>query len=162
MILSLFPRMFIAILFILMTNDVYGQGKGLSLEIQRIKQIQGQLHYQLFTCPTSAKVNWDKLKPLVTSQVDIKKDKLHLSFPSFESGLYTFRVYQDLNDNAQLDFSGNGIPKEPTGFSNNPNLLLGYPKPTDSCFLYEASDTSITPVIIKLNNKKKRKRRKER
>ncbi len=162
MILSLFPRMFVAILLLLMMSQVYAQSKGLSVEVQRIKQSQGQLHYQLFTCPKDEEASWDKLKPLVTEKVDIVKDNLMLSFPMLESGQYAIRVFQDLNDNALLDFSGNGVPKEPTGFSNNPNLLLGYPKAIDSCFLYDANDSTSHLVIIKLNNKKKRKRRKVR
>ncbi len=170
MILSLFPRMFAAILFIFTATETYAQSKGLSVEVQRIKQSQGQLHYQLFACPNSEEASWDKLKPLVTEQVEISKDNLILSFPMLESGQYVIRVFQDINDNALLDFSGSGVPKEPTGFSNNPNLLLGYPKPIDSCFLYDASNSVSHSanhsanhlVIIKLNNKKKRKRRKVR
>lgn len=166
MILSLFPRLFVAILLMFIAINVSAQNKALSVEIQRIKQSQGQLHYQLFTCPKNEAATWDKLKPLVTDKVDIAKDSLRLSFPKLESGLYIFRAYQDLNDNVQLDFSGNGVPKEPTGFSNNPNLLLGYPKPIDSCFLYDASDSASHSVnhsiIIKLNNKRKSKRSKVR
>jgi len=170
MILSLFPRLFVAILLMFISINVSAKSNGLSVKVQRIKQVQGQLHYQLFACPNNEAVSWDKLKPLVTEQVDIVKDNLMLSFLKLKSGQYIVRVFQDLNDNAVLDFSSNGVPKEPTGFSNNPNLLLGYPKPIDSCFLYDASNPASHSVnhsanhlvIIKLNNKKKRKRRKVR
>jgi len=160
MILSLFSRTFVAILFIFIATETYAQSKALSVEVQRIKQNQGQLYYQLFACPKDEEASWDKLKPLVTENVDIVKDNLLLSFSMLKSGQYIIRVFQDLNDNALLDFSDNGVPKEPTGFSNNPSLLLGYPKAIDSCFLHDANDSTSHLVIIKLNNKKKRKRRK--
>jgi len=162
MILSLFFRTFVATLLTFIATETYAQSKGLSVEVQRIKQNQGQLHYQLFACPKDEEASWEALKPLITAEVDIKKDKLFLNFPSLEFGQYIFRAYQDLNGNDQLDFSGNGVPKEPTGFSNNPNLLLGYPKAIDSCFVYEVNDSASHLVTIKLNNKKKRKRRKVR
>ena len=162
MISSPFSCIFVAILLMLMTTTLYAQSNALSVDVQRIKQIQGQLHYQLFACPTSKEVPWPELKPLITRRVDIKKEDLQLSIASLESGQYIFRAYQDLNANGQLDFSDNGVPKEPTGFSNNPSLFLGYPKPIDSCFLYDANDQAKQAIIIKLNNKRKRKRRKVR
>ncbi len=166
MILSPFSRVFASIVFILMTTNTSAQSRELSVEVQRIKKIQGQLHYQLFSCPKNELLAWDELNLLVTDKVEIVKDKVKFSFSGLEPDRYLIRIFQDINDNSTLDFSHNGVPKEPTGFSNNPNLLLGYPKPIDTCFTYDVSDSvnysADNPVIIKLNNKKKRKRRKVR
>jgi len=156
--IPLFPRLFVTVLLILMTAELYAQSDEGLVEVQRIKKIQGVLHYQLFACPSSPDVLWDSLIPIVTGQVAIEKNSLFLSFPNLESGHYVVRVFQDLNDNKQLDFSSKGIPQEPTGFSNNPSLLLGYPNPIDSCFSYGEGKREL--VVIKLNNKKQRKRRK--
>ena len=157
--LSLLFRIFVASQLILLSTNLFAQSKSLSVEVQRIKNPQGQLHYQLFTCPNSEESSWQQLHLLITAQVTIDKDTLLLVFPNLASGQYIVRVFQDNNTNGQLDFSDNGVPKEPTGFSNNPSLLLGYPKPSVSCILYDESDLASDVVVIKLNNKKKRKRR---
>jgi len=154
--------MFAVTLLIVMCTDLYAQNKGLVVEVQRIKKIQGELHYQLFSCPDTEETSWTTLIPLVSRKTEIKTDSLKLNFPMLKSGQYIVRAFQDLNGNAELDFSGNGIPKEPTGFSNNPSLLLGYPNPVDSCFLYDEDNRETELVVIKLNNKKQRKRRKVR
>ncbi len=166
MILSHFIRMFASIVFILMITNAFAQSRVLSVEVQRINQIQGQLYYQLFSCPKNELLAWDELNLLLTDKIEIVKDKVKLNFSGLEPNRYIIRVFQDINDNSILDFSHNGVPKEPTGFSNNPNLLLGYPKPIDSCFTSDVIDSvnysADNTVIIKLNNKKKRKRRKVR
>ena len=43
-------------------------------------------------------------------------------------GRYAVRLYQDVNDNRQLDSGLFGIPSEPYGFSNNPKARFGPPK----------------------------------
>ncbi len=159
---SLLPRIFVTAQLILLSTNLFAQSEGLLVDVQRIKNAQGQLHYQLFTCPNNEQSTWQQLNLLITAQAIIEKHTLLLAFPKVVSGQYIVRVFQDTNNNGQLDFSDNGVPKEPTGFSNNPSLLLGYPKPSDSCFLYDDSDLGRDIVVIKLNNKKKRKRRKAR
>ena len=49
-----------------------------------------------------------------------------VSFESLPAGTYAVRVYQDLNENAKLDWAG-PMPTEPYGFSNV-QQLLGPPK----------------------------------
>jgi uncharacterized protein (DUF2141 family) len=43
-----------------------------------------------------------------------------VTFADLPEGTYVVSVYQDSNDNEQLDKNIFGIPKEKYGFSNNP------------------------------------------
>ena len=45
---------------------------------------------------------------------------------------YGVRVFQDINQNQQLDMTESGIPMEPVGFSRNPSLMNGIP-PLSKC-----------------------------
>ena len=49
-------------------------------------------------------------------------------------GTYAVSVFHDINDNGYLDVGSWGIPKEPTGVSNDARGLMGPPKFKDALF----------------------------
>ncbi|MCX6213163.1 DUF2141 domain-containing protein [Spirosoma sp.] len=53
-----------------------------------------------------------------------------VNFEGIPAGRYAVRIYQDLNDNKKMDFSGQ-MPAEPFGFSNV-TMLMG-PPTFDQC-----------------------------
>lgn len=59
-------------------------------------------------------------------------------------GRYAVQVYQDLDGNGQLNLSPRGLPLEPVGFSGNPPLLRGKPRPEQCLFNHDEQDTSLT------------------
>lgn len=66
-------------------------------------------------------------------------------FDSLTAGQYAVRLYQDLNDNKQMDFSGQ-IPSEPFGFSNV-TMLMGPPNFGQCAFdLNENKSVSISLI----------------
>jgi uncharacterized protein (DUF2141 family) len=69
-------------------------------------------------------------------------------------GRYAIQLFQDSNGNGQLDQGRRGIPLEPVGFSSNPPLLNGKPKPSDSLFEHGAADTQLR---IRLHSPKAKK-----
>ncbi|PKG82524.1 hypothetical protein CXF85_13655 [Colwellia sp. 75C3] len=162
----LFPRLFTVIftaVFVLFpVTKLYANNAALLVDVTRIKEIQGQLHYQLFTCPNNEETPWHELRLLDSGQSAISENAMQLRFSMLKKGSYIVRVFQDSNANGQLDFSSNGIPKEPTGFSGNPSLMLGYPSAQNSCFNYDEHDITSHLVTIKLNNKKKKRSKKSR
>ena len=127
----------------------------MQVQIDRIKETSGQLHYQLFACPNNDKQGWSELTLLSQGQMAITADTLDLPLATPASSRVIFRAYQDLNNNGQLDYASNGVPKEPTAFANNPNLMLGMPKPLDACVNWQNTNT----VKVKMNNKRKRRKR---
>jgi uncharacterized protein (DUF2141 family) len=72
--------------------------------------------------------SWDdKSPPFASADVKSAVGSVTRTFKNVPPGAYAVAVYQDENDNDKLDMSLLGIPKEPFGFSNNPNLMR---KPT--------------------------------
>ncbi|MVW74533.1 DUF2141 domain-containing protein [Pseudomonas xionganensis] len=65
-------------------------------------------------------------------------------FSELPAGRYAIQLFQDLNGNGQLDHSPRGIPLEPVGFSGNPPLLNGKPKPEQASFVHGEGDTRLT------------------
>lgn len=58
--------------------------------------------------------------------------EITVTFEGVPSGRYAVRVFQDLNDNQKMDFSGQ-MPNEPFGFSNVA-MLMGPPDFDQSSF----------------------------
>ncbi|WP_170309700.1 DUF2141 domain-containing protein [Litorilituus lipolyticus] len=136
----------------------------LVVHVERIKRIEGTLFYQLFECPESELVTWSDLRLIYANKTAVIDNNIIItlphsavkSVPDENGNRVAFRVFQDIDNDGVLAFSNGDIPKEPTGFSNNPSLILGMPKPVDTCFEYD----SIRNVKVKLNNKRKRGKRK--
>ena len=59
-------------------------------------------------------------------------------------GRYAVQLFQDSNGNGQLDLSPRGLPLEPVGFSTNPSLFKGKPRPKGAAFEHGEEDTLIT------------------
>ncbi|WP_273232659.1 DUF2141 domain-containing protein [Pseudomonas kuykendallii] len=60
------------------------------------------------------------------------------------AGRYAVQVYQDLDGNGQLNLSPRGLPLEPVGFSGNPSLLGGKPRPEQCLFTHGERDTVLS------------------
>lgn len=64
---------------------------------------------------------------ITTAQIDLSSGESFYEFAQLKEGKYTIRCFQDLNGNQQLDKNFIGIPKEPYGFANNPEVRFGPP-----------------------------------
>jgi len=150
--------LFLLIVFfiVFMPPVTFAKEGALQVKVERIKKSQGQLHYQLFVCPVNKELSWQELTPTQSGQLPIKQKELSFTLKTLKTGSYIVRVFQDINNDQQLDYTSSGIPKEPFGFSNNPSLLMGKPMAADVCFNYPLAE----PLVIKLNNRKSRKKRK--
>jgi uncharacterized protein (DUF2141 family) len=131
----------------------------LKINIIKIKQISGNIHFQLLACPQDDEQPWDSLELIQTGLIAVHDNNMAIEISAELGSSYILRLFQDINQNNRLDFSSNDIPKEPTGFSNNPSISFGEPTPHEACFKL----TSDIELYIEMNNKKqKRKRRKHR
>ncbi len=65
--------------------------------------------------------------------------EFQVNFEGLPAGQYAVEVFQDLNDNQKLDFTGR-VATEPFGFSNV-KMLLGAPSFNESAFELSASKT---------------------
>lgn len=62
---------------------------------------------------------------------------------SLPEGEYSIAVFQDLNDNEELDKNLMGMPQEPFGFTNKSMGTLGAPSYEDTKFKVDKDDTSV-------------------
>ena len=113
------------ILIMLTLNDGYSQSKKTSLtltiEVASFENTKGVLR----VCVTDQKD--DFLKSCAFSKiVTVEDDTVSLKIENIEKGNYAVSVYHDENNSGILETGGVfGIPLEPYGFSNNPNMTFG-------------------------------------
>lgn len=91
--------------------------------------------------------DWDE-RPL--RLIQSREDELRLS--ELPPGRYAVQLFQDLDGDGLLALSPRGIPQEPVGFSTNPALVKGKPKPLQCLFEHATGDTRI---VVKLRRKKR-------
>lgn len=60
-----------------------------------------------------------KAAPMMHADAPVKDGKATVTFENVPAGDYAILLYQDKNDNKQMDFEANGMPTEPYGASNN-------------------------------------------
>ena len=113
------------ILIMLTLYDGYSQSKKTSLtltiEVASFENTKGVLR----VCVTDQKD--DFLKSCAFSKiVTVEDDTVSLKIENIEKGNYAVSVYHDENNSGILETGGVfGIPLEPFGFSNNPNITFG-------------------------------------
>jgi uncharacterized protein (DUF2141 family) len=69
-----------------------------------------------------------------------------VEFPGLAPGAYAVAVYHDENGNGKMDANFLGIPKEPTGASNDAKGKMGPPKFEDARFALDG-DKTITVTV---------------
>ena len=113
------------ILIMLTLYDGYSQSKKTSLtltiEVASFENTKGVLR----VCVTDQKD--DFLKSCAFSKiVTVENDTVSLKIENIEKGNYAVSVYHDENNSGIIETGGVfGIPLEPYGFSNNPNMTFG-------------------------------------
>ncbi|MAN28033.1 MULTISPECIES: DUF2141 domain-containing protein [Mesonia] len=110
----------------------------ITIEVENITSDQGHLILGIYT-----KDNFLKTKPEYSQQVKIKDGKATLVFNDVPTGIYGISCFHDANDNQQMDFQPNGMPKEDYGLSNNP-MLYGPPTWEDAKFKLEEGEQKIS------------------
>jgi uncharacterized protein (DUF2141 family) len=85
-------------------------------------------------------------KPMATQTQKANQQVMEFLF-DIPPGEYAIAVYQDLNDNKQLDASMFHIPKEPYGFSNNYRPSFSAPHFKDCLIRIAGQTTSIITLI---------------
>ncbi len=84
-------------------------------------------------------------KPIAIKTVKATNKSLDFSFDISE-GIYAVAVYQDINENKQLDKGWFSIPKEPYGLSNNYRPHFSRPSFND-CKFKVAQETTVTILL---------------
>lgn len=127
--------------------------KKVAFEVRKIRTTQGDLHYQIFDCENEKIELWDKLRLIASGVVVPENEEIIIEVQLPTSDINCIRIFQDVNGSRILEFSESGIPKEPVGFSDNPSLMLGYPKPQDTAISLSQKNNSL--LSIKMNYRRK-------
>ena len=112
----------------------------LEINVSNVKRNSGKVVVEIY----KDKSNWLKTpfqKLVLSSNQDLQTASFQVPH-----GKYAISIYQDLNENGQLDQAAFGIPKEPIGFGNN---YKPFGKPKFDAALIEFKPTS-KPQSIKL------------
>lgn len=113
----------------------------LTINISDVEQGKGHLLIALF----EGKENYNDGKSVQATKVKAEHKKESVVFKDLIDGEYAVKMYQDENDNDELDSNMMGIPKEGYGFSNNVGMF-GTPKYKEAKFIVE--DNTVIEVDL--------------
>lgn len=102
----------------------------------RAKSARGAVVCRLYGPETTQTFPRRAAQPRVTTRVSLTSTSARCVFDGVSPGPYAIGVYQDENNNGQLDTGIFGIPVEPMGVSNNVRPLLGPPSFNDARFVH--------------------------
>lgn len=105
--------------------------------INNIGSNKGTLYFTIF----DSEENFNQRRALQSSYSKIVGGKTKTVFKDLSKGSYAVLCFYDENDNQQMDFDDNGIPKEQYGVSNN-NFSYGPPSFKEAKF--EVNNTNLT------------------
>jgi uncharacterized protein (DUF2141 family) len=96
----------------------------LTVRIEGVDAATGTFHVAVFGAD-----GWDKNEE-VTGRIAPVEDGTELVFTGLEPGVYGIKVYQDVDNNGELNLGVWRIPTEPTGFPMMPRSGWGRPNST--------------------------------
>ncbi len=85
---------------------------------------------------------------IVGSNIEVKEASITHTFTNLSAGIYAISIFQDANDNGQIDKNFFGAPTEPYGFSTNTYGMFGPPDFADVSF--EVKDNETVSLTINL------------
>lgn len=115
-------------------------GQTITVTINNIKNNTGKVIMSLHSVDTFMKTNG-----LQSAESIIEKNKVIITFKNVLPGEYAIMSVHDENDNKQMDFELNGMPKESYGVSNNP---MSYGPPQFSEAKFTLNNENINMIII--------------
>jgi len=124
---------------LLMTSFGFSQeikGQYITVTIDNVPSNEGQVLISLHTSET-----FMKGKGIQNLECEIKDGIVTFTFKNVANGTYAIMTLHDANDNKQMDFEANGMPKESYGMSNN-EMTFGQPNFADANF--DVKDEDLT------------------
>jgi uncharacterized protein (DUF2141 family) len=110
----------------------------ITLEFEGMKSDKGNLYIAIY----NKEENFLK-KPIKGTIVKVENKKATITLKDIPTGIYAVSAFHDANDNKKMDTNFLGIPKEPTGMSNDATGFMGPPKYKDAKFNV-TKDTTLT------------------
>jgi len=126
-------------MIILLSQNV--NAADLTINIIDVEQGKGHILVALF----EGNENYNDGKSVKATKVKAEHKKESVVFHDLAAGEYAVKMYQDENDNDELDRNMMGIPEEGYGFSNNVGMF-GTPKYKETKFIVK--DNTVIEVDL--------------
>ncbi|MCW8981266.1 DUF2141 domain-containing protein [Altibacter sp.] len=121
-------------------SETVSPSEGITLTVTvPVQSTEGHVIFGLYDELTFLK------QPLMGLESAIVDGKATVTFTNVKPGTYAIVLFHDKNDNKQMDFEANGMPKEMFGASNNV-LAFGPPQWKEAKF--DVGDQPLTLEII--------------
>lgn len=120
-----------------------GQSHELTVQVNGILEMKGKLRIAVFTNADHFK---DKVNPADSAIIEVTSQELTNIF-ELREGTYAVAVYQDENNDGQLNTRALGIPEESVGFSNLKKKKLRPPDFNESAFFLQSDTTIQIPLF---------------
>lgn len=117
------------------------KGQTITVNIDKLQSETGHILVALHTEATFMKGNG-----IENAKSKIVDGKVTVTFENVEAGEYAILVLHDANDNSQMDFEPNGMPKESFGTSNN-SMSFGPPQFTSAKFNVTNKDLEMKIIL---------------
>jgi len=118
------------------------------LDISGISKAEAQIVASVFP----SKKTWLK-KPILTESVSLSADNADgtaMISVSLPPGDYAFHIFHDLDMNGKMKTNFIGIPKEPTGVSNDAKGKFGPPKFKDAMISVDTDPITVAITLTEI------------
>lgn len=124
----------LALMILIVNSELQAQTAELTVSVIGIEVLKGKMMMALF----DSKETYFKYDE-ITAGAEIKIDSSSVSyiFKDLPLGTYAITIYQDVDNNGEMNRSWIGFPKEPYAFSNNFRSLVRPASFKDASFLLE-------------------------
>lgn len=119
----------ISSLAIILLLSQHAVAADLTVKVTDVEKGKGHLMIALYKSEEDYKSD----KASFAQKVEALNSQEIVIFENVPDGEYAIKMYQDENDNNEMDFNMMGIPKEGYGFSNNVGMF-GAPEYTEAKF----------------------------
>lgn len=123
------------------------QSHELTVQVNDILEIQGKVRIAIFKNADHFK---NKQNPVDSAVIVVKSSTETYTF-KLSKGTYAVAVYQDENNDGQLNTRALGIPEESVGFSNMKKKKLRPPDFHESSFFLQSDTTIQIPLFYDKN-----------
>ena len=124
----------IAYLIAFIIASFSAQSQNITVSVDNVLNNKGKVIFALHTADTFMKGPGIK-----NGESVISEGQAAVIFENVKPGIYAIMVLHDENENNQMDFRTDGMPKEHYGVSNNP-MSFGPPQFADAKFDMKADD----------------------
>ena len=131
---------------IFLTSFVFGQNGTLKIVIPNIPSEKGNIKVAIYNEAGSKGFLKDLNLSYRKKEVAIKNKTAVIIFKNIPYGIYAVSLFQDENNNGEIDRAPIGFPVEPYGISGNKNTV-GPPRFNDGKFVLKSSNLSLKIIL---------------